>query len=288
MTTNDRDSTLIHDGSSVKALDEPGRVGGYLVLWGSPEATDSVRDYFEPDTDFGRAIKAGADVLFHHALPRVGTQPNPLTDRILGDAELKADDTGLWMESVLKLRDDYERKVYEMVKAGKLGLSSGTASHLMRRVKQSNGSKKVTRWPIVEASLTPTPAEPRTSVYALKSLMGFGDIEEIISIDENEGEGTAAAPSLADDLKRLAADARRLCALTTKAADMRRSEGRDLSSDKRDAIKAVLDEHRGLLAEIERLASSGAAPEPTPEAFDPDGFKAILSRARKTLRASQR
>src|SRR3972149_10048085 len=49
---------------------------------------------------------------------------------------------------------------------GVIGLSSGTASHLARR----NGGK-ILRWPVVEYSLTPTPAEPRTiGVTQLKSL----------------------------------------------------------------------------------------------------------------------
>ena len=44
-----------------------------------------------------------------------------------------------------------------------LGWSSGSVPHLVQRTKGSlPGTQKITSWPIVELSLTPTPAEPRT------------------------------------------------------------------------------------------------------------------------------
>ena len=50
-----------------------------------------------------------------------------------------------------------------------LGWSSGAASHLVER--QNVGkSAMITFWQLAEASLTPTPAEPRTSAMITKSL----------------------------------------------------------------------------------------------------------------------
>jgi len=80
------------------------------------------------------------------------------------------------MESQLALRDDYERAVYSLVEAGKMGLSSGTAPHLVEREPQANGSHKITRWPLgLDASITPIPAEPRTSVVALKTYLDMSE-----------------------------------------------------------------------------------------------------------------
>ncbi|MBI3947118.1 MAG: hypothetical protein HY321_14430 [Armatimonadetes bacterium] len=86
-------------------------------------------------------------------------------------AELEVDEVGVWMEAQPKLRDEYEQAIWEMVKAGKLDLSSGTAAHLVER-KKVGEAHEITRWPLgLDASLTPTPAEPRTSAVSVKSLL---------------------------------------------------------------------------------------------------------------------
>jgi hypothetical protein len=162
---------LIYYGGAAKALDDKGKVGGYLVLYGSPDATDAspLRDYFTPETDFDLdAVGGKSRLLYHHGLDRkIGNRKIGL-----GNANLKADDVGIWLESQLNLRDAYEAKMFQMVQDKKLGLSSGTVNHLIRREKQSNGSNKILAWPLgLDASLTPAPAEPRTQAVALKSLL---------------------------------------------------------------------------------------------------------------------
>lgn len=222
--------TLVEFGSAAKALDNSGRVGGHLVRWGDAENTDisSYRDFFAKDTDHWAEFPAKVPVIYHHG------QDGRLGLTRLGTAEIKADEAGLWIEGQLNLRDDYERKVWEMVKAGKLGLSSGSAPHLVRREKQSNGSHKITSWPIVEASLTPTPAEPRILVHALKSLIG---------------DDADTTPSLISTLESLATDAERACVLTESAIKSRAREGRSLPVEKVAALKALADAFGRLLHE---------------------------------------
>ncbi len=54
--------------------------------------------------------------------------------------------------------------------AGQLGWSSGTAAHLVER-EEAGEAWKIKMWPLgLDASLTPTPAEPRNKVIPLKSL----------------------------------------------------------------------------------------------------------------------
>jgi len=163
--------TLVWFGGACKALDDKGQVGGYLVLFGSPDQTDasSLRDYFTPDTDFDLdSASAKSRLLYHHGLdPTIGNKKIGLTP-----ANLKADDAGIWAQAQLDLRDKYERRLWAMVKEGKMGWSSGTVSHLIRREKQDNGSHKILAWPLgLDASITPSPAEPRTQAVALKSLV---------------------------------------------------------------------------------------------------------------------
>ncbi len=230
----DEFDTLIEFGGAAKALDETGRFGGHLVLWGDADHTDlsSYKDYFAKETDHWAEFPARVPVIYSHG------QDAKLGIKRIGTAEVKADDVGLWLEGQLALRDEYERKIFGMIKEGKLGLSSGSAPHLVRRDKQSNGSHKIVSWPIAEASLTPTPAEPRILVHALKSLVG--------------GEADSAK-SLAETLESLATDVERARVLAERAHKARMSAGRSLSAEKVAALKALSDS-------LVRLHEAASAP----------------------------
>jgi phage head maturation protease len=179
--------TLVAYGSEIKTLEDKGdrlKIGGYLVLFGSPEEPDAtrLRDYFTPSTDFDiPASGASSTVYYHHGL-------NPtLKARPLGKAYLTIDEAGVWMEAELRARDEYEAKIQELVRQGKLGLSSGTASHLVERtaVKNVYGEEvhRIDRWPLgLDASLTPAPGEPRTRAWCLKSLdeVAVGSWDELV------------------------------------------------------------------------------------------------------------
>jgi len=167
MENNEHDQ-VIYYGSEVKVLDD-GKLGGYLVLFGDADNTDLVGDYFTKDTDFG--AHQTSMVLYQHGLDA------QLKRRVLDpQASIKTDDVGVWVEAQLELRDEYEKAIFDMAKAGKLGWSSGTASHLVER-EPSGKAMKITRWPLgLDSSLTPTPAEPRTQVLPLKSLKIDSDL----------------------------------------------------------------------------------------------------------------
>lgn len=171
--------TIIYQGGAVKAL-EGGKVGGYLVLFSSDADPDLVGDFFTAETDFGS--HKTAPVLYQHGLDRT------IKRRRLGSATMQADEVGVWVEAQLELRDEYEREIYQMAEAGKLGWSSGTAAHLVER-EPAGKAQRVTAWPLgLDASLTPTPAEPRTQAVALKTLVA----------PDPEVEGAEAASKTAD------------------------------------------------------------------------------------------
>ncbi len=201
------EDTLIFQSGEVKALGG-GRVGGYLVRFTNEEELDLEGDYFSDDTYYGKS--ALVDVYYNHGLD------NQMKRRVVGEASLKGDDVGLWAEAQLEMRDEYERMIYDMAKDGKLGWSSGTAGHLMER-----DGNKITRWPIVEASLTPTPAEPRNAAVPLKSLITPGgavrDGDKTIKKD-NKMENTELLDALKAHGEEVAQNAAETAAL--KASEL--------------------------------------------------------------------
>ena len=156
----DAEKSVIAFGHEVKALGD-GKVGGYLVRFSTKQDPDLTGDFFTPDTDFGE--HAETPVLYQH-----GLDPE-LKARVLGKGKVKKDGVGVWVEAQLQLRDEYEKAIYQMAEAGKLGWSSGTASHLVERSPEGKAAR-ITRWPLgLDASLTPTPAEPRNAAITLKA-----------------------------------------------------------------------------------------------------------------------
>ena len=182
------DETLVYPGGEVKALGD-GRVGGYLVRFTNPDDVDLEGEYFDAATDYGTARESAA--YYNHGMDaRIGK-------RTLGTGALKSDDVGVWIEAQLQLRDEYEKAVYQLARAGKLGWSSGTAAHLVEKERKGS-AVHITRWPLgLDASLTPTPAEPRNMAMPLKvwaeSLKSLEVVPEVGSDEEFTVTTTAPA-----------------------------------------------------------------------------------------------
>ncbi len=147
---------------TVKMVDAPaGRIGGYLIRWGEPQQRDLQGEYFTAETDVGLDWYERRPVLYHHGLD------GALKAAVIGVIDtLRPDETGLWAEAQLDLHKRYVRAVQRLVDQGVLSWSSGSLPHLV----EVGEAGRIKRWPIVEGSLTPTPAEPRmTEVQTLKS-----------------------------------------------------------------------------------------------------------------------
>jgi len=176
--------TLIAFGGEVKALGA-GRVGGYLIRYTTGADPDLTGDYFTKETDFGG--HASSPVFYHHGLDA------KLGRRVIGQAQHKPDDVGVWVEAQLNLRDEYEKGVYALAEKGKLGWSSGTASHLVERGREGKANR-ITRWPLgLDASLTPTPAEFRNAAMVIKSLSEFQRLETEAKADSIRADVKADA-----------------------------------------------------------------------------------------------
>jgi HK97 family phage major capsid protein len=175
MTTD----TLLAIGGAIKALGD-GRVAGYLVRYTSAEAPDLTGDYFSPDTDFDAEDGDRVTVYYGHGFDPV------LKHRKLGKGTLRFDDVGVWVEAQLQMRDEYERAIYAMAEAGKLGWSSGTLPNLVEREDEGKAAR-ITHWPLgKDASLTPTPAAGlvATQVLSLKAWLAQQEPEQ--QADETE------------------------------------------------------------------------------------------------------
>jgi len=157
-------NTEIYYGTAVKDLGN-GKVGGYALLYTTSSDPDLVGDFFTPDSNFKSGNETDYPVYYCHTLDKT------LDDRELGRGEfIKSDEVGMWFEAQLNLRDKYEQMIYKLAKDGKLGWSTGSVSHLVRREAVKSGVNWVKSWPIAEVSLTPMPAEPRTTAIPVKSL----------------------------------------------------------------------------------------------------------------------
>lgn len=163
-TASMKAETLVAFGNTVKALGD-GKVGGYLVRFSTDADPDLTGEFFTAQTYFGPRDGDGADTLFHHGMP-VKSGLEALADRLLKPLKTRKDEVGVWAETVLDMADEYEKTIYQLVEAGKLGWSSGAPGHMVRKLETG----EITRWPIAEGSLTPTPAEPRNRVLSLKAL----------------------------------------------------------------------------------------------------------------------
>lgn len=174
------EQTVVHRADALRKIPDPiksfktflsdnikmtsdGKVSGYLVRFGNPNDTDLEKDYFTKGTDFGVDLsggkEAGIGLYYNHGMDPV------LRTKKIGYAQIKMDDRGVWLRGQLDMADDYNKMIYEMAKMGKLGLSSGAASHMVEREKMGK-SFEIKRWALAEASLTPTPAEYRNMVEA--------------------------------------------------------------------------------------------------------------------------
>jgi hypothetical protein len=176
--------TLVQFGGAVKALGG-GRFIAPLVTFSDASRPDLAKDFFTKSCDFWQDFPARVPLLYAHGLDKT------VKSARLGDgrATLELKDDGVWMEGQLALADAYQAHIYSLIEAGKMGTSSGSASHLVSR-KSVGDAFEVTSWPIVEASLTPQPCEPQNfgRVRPLKSL-------ELLSLKDVMSTGDGYAPA---------------------------------------------------------------------------------------------
>lgn len=216
----------IYYGGKIEVLRKAGdmvTVGGPGLVFDDPEGDDSKGDLYgewfgnaPPDfqTYLGAHKGNGMDVLFHHGFelgwwmdlePEGAYARSKLADNVWGQAKAQVDDDGLAImtEVTLDMRDDYERWIADMCSEGKMGWSSGA-------VQAKRGRDGYIRsWIIGEWSITPTPAEPRTTAMPMKSLGRMRFDDDLVKGFKSLGKGRrlivpAGKPSGKTEDKKLA------------------------------------------------------------------------------------
>ena len=131
-------------------------LAGYGIVFGG---IDLDGEMFSADTDYMPDLVPSKLVFYDHA-------QNAVKHIIGKTSSIVADEFGLWVEAELNRHAEYVSQITALAEKGVLGWSSGAVGHLSLRE-----GKAIKRWPIVEFSLTPTPAEPRTlGVDVIKSM----------------------------------------------------------------------------------------------------------------------
>ena len=246
---------MITFGAAVKAMGN-GRVGGYLVQYGSEATKDAENEWFTADTDFDTEFPTRASIYYNHGLdPVIGR-------RRLGHGALKQDDLGVWVEAELDLADKYQAAMYRMAERGNLGWSSGSLSHITDPPRESPGGP-IKSWPLGhDASLTPMPADRRNLAVALKSWEP-PPLEELLGVS-GSGSQSDLPPSLAEDLDRTAEYVERV---RTRCAGIKAGT-HQFTASRRERIARLRDELSALLEETEPQDRT-PTPAPGPGEGDP-------------------
>jgi len=133
--------------------------GGIAALKGK----DFDGEYFTKDTDYRDDLFQDVQlpILYQHG------RDSKVKAAIIGRVTKKWDDEmGRWIEGQLNLADSYAQAVAGIIKRGGARLSSGAISHL--KTVELDG--RISCWPVCEASVTPTPANPTAVIPSYKAV----------------------------------------------------------------------------------------------------------------------
>ena len=177
---------------SVKIIEQDGdtvTIGGYGVIFGGK---DLEGETFNQDTDFMPELVPTKLVMYDH-----GMQAD--VKHFLGKTiKEQKDETGVWVEAQLDRHQAYVKEILSLIEQKIIGWSTGSVSHLIKRA-----GGMIQRWPVVEYSLTPTPAEPRTlGVERIKALAEINpDLEALLPQESGEDSSADATGDEAGNMK---------------------------------------------------------------------------------------
>lgn len=154
------------EGNEVKLLEDD-MIVAQAVRFGSPQEHDmsAYRDFFTKDTDFWLKAWDKRPMLYHHAMDE-GTKDAPVIGLWV---KAWSDDAGVWLQGQLDKAHKYYAAIKELARRGLLRVSTDSAPHLVQREPLTGGINYVKTWPILAASLTVSPAEPRLLPAELKA-----------------------------------------------------------------------------------------------------------------------
>lgn len=252
----------------LRSTDEGDLYGGYGVVFGG---VDFYGTTFTPDTDFMLDLVPRKLVMVEHGMAsyverdgaeyRLEGLPEPAGSVV----SVSPDDYGLYMELMVERGNQYQELVSELVATGKAGLSSSTAGAL---VIIDDDGRHIRRWPIIEESITMTPAEPRTvAVERLRALAadvpplqdalqeaGADDEIELVAgpakADANGESESTQAPALQQTDERAAGTS------ADSSATLIRVTTEDTMTDKQPEVQERMDALETTLANVSKSVES--------------------------------
>ncbi len=195
--------------------------------YGVPFGDDLDGQRFEADTDrcHNWFPKGGRPLLHDHGFNKkikmtpVGVELSTTTD-----------DIGDFVCGELDKSNKYYAAIAQLVRDGKLGWSSGAPDHKVKIAKDG----KIELWPVVEYSLTTTPAKPNTVAFAMKSaqvmeLLEDSDVEIPEALIEQAHGGGSEPESLAEQSDQVLGGLKAWVERMEARAEARVKSGRELS-----------------------------------------------------------
>jgi len=225
----------MYSAKIIRQDDDIAVVAGYGVVFGG---VDLEGETFTADTDYQLELVPTKPVFYDH------THNDAIGTKRLGTVKaITADDAGLFVEAELAKSADYVAEVLALVEKGVLGFSSGSIAHLARRE-----GAIIKSWPVVEFSLTATPAEPRTlGIERIKSLLS--DYPALADLLEPDAANDAAEPAQGNAEKSTKPE---------EVIEMTQEQNVDLSPVL-DGLKAIGDQMKALNERVEAVEAAEKA-----------------------------
>jgi len=151
------------DTTAVKLSAAGGIIEGWGIPFGSPTHLDRHGEYFDASTDLALNVFPGPrPLLISH-----GTGPEgPVVVGRVTDVEKR--DLGWWVTAALDQASPWFDRIKAALARGVLSFSSASLPHL---VQKGPDGKQITRWPLIELSLTDRPASSDARVVSVRSCL---------------------------------------------------------------------------------------------------------------------
>jgi len=237
---------------------------GLLAPYGGPfNGSDIQGERFSAKTDFCFDWFTERPLLYHHGLdPDVGTA---VVGRIKA---LPIDDVGVWMKAQLDKGSKYYAAIKKLIEQGALQLSSGAMSHLTKVAKTGD----ILRWPLVEGTLTPTPANFLATVDFATAKAHFKAIDIDIDSDPLKAEMAAATMmammrEMADQMGMDVSESEMTAMMADMDSEMPEAEMRvqmrkklqakkqEMMAEQKSSNKAAPDSYEELIACLQRMVN---------------------------------
>lgn len=221
--------------TTVKALND-GRIGGYAVLFGDVNTPDLEGEFFDTTTEFWLDAWDKRPLFYDHGRDNA-TKSRPIVGFI--DRVVK-DNVGIWIESQLEKSHQYYNAIQELVKRGVLGHSSDSIGEYIKRTYMGK-SVKINQWPLVGASLTVSPMDPRQLEHPVEEIKSLGiEIPEtMLPISPAKGDYTSymEMEEKEEELKEAISES-----LPAEIADIKmRLAGLDYATREIDSLKQAVE-----------------------------------------------